>query len=86
MLECSHPQAQKIARHLERKEAAAAGAGGGGGDGGPYAPATAATAPVSKFVWAKKIEKDLEHGGTVKDYTARAERQREIERCVLLRR
>lgn len=74
-------QAKKIARHLESKDAGAAAAAAPAETMGPYTAApTATAAPSTKFVWTKKIENDLTHGGSIKDYTARAEREKQEER------
>ncbi len=35
-----------------------------------------------RFVWAKKVEKDLQEGKSVKEFTAKAEQHKHIERMV----
>ena len=37
---------------------------------------------TQRFVWGKKIEKQLQEGADVRDLTARAERERQVERLV----
>lgn len=64
------PQAQKVASKLKRDAAP-------GND-------NAADTPTGKFVWHKKIEKQILDGAKVKDLTVKAERQRHLERQVRL--
>lgn len=62
------PQAQKVASQLKRD-------GAPGDDDAPDAGA-------GKFVWHKKIEKQILDGAKVKDLTIEAERKRHRERQV----
>ena len=66
MLFCAHPQAKEISDHLKKKSAGAAAEPGG----------------TAKFVWGKKIEKDIAEGASVKDFSKKAERVRQTRREV----
>lgn len=46
------------------------------------APPTRVLPDVCRFVWQKKIERDLQHGKSVKDFTMKAEQERHRERMV----
>lgn len=65
-------QAQKVASHLKRHAEPEED------DGDGLGPST------GKFVWHKKIEKQLLDGAKVQDLTVKAERQRQRERQVCM--
>ena len=69
------PQAKKVTRHLQRS---AAGGHGYTNAENPFGDANV----TQRFVWGKKIEKQLQEGADVRDLTARAERERQVERLV----
>ena len=69
------PQAKKVTRHLQKS---AAGGHGYTNAENPFGDANV----TQRFVWGKKIEKQLQEGADVRDLTARAERERQVERLV----
>ena len=70
------PQAKKVTRHLQ-KSAAATGHGYTNAEN-PFGDANV----TQRFVWGKKIEKQLQEGADVRDLTAKAEKERQLERLV----
>lgn len=40
------------------------------------------SAAPSKFVWVKKVERDLQQGKSVKEFTAHAQHEKHLERMV----
>lgn len=62
------PQAKKVAQHMQKHSAGADDADAPLGGG--------------RFVWTKKIEKDLASGVDVREFSKKAEHQRAIERQV----
>jgi hypothetical protein len=68
-------QAKKVTKHLQKH----ATTGHGYVDTeNPFNDANLS----ERFVWGKKIEKQLREGADVRELTARAERERQLERLV----
>ncbi len=68
-------QAKKVMKNLEK--------GGAEGHGYTDAENPFGDAKVSeRFVWGKKIEKQMQEGADVRDLTSKAERKRQEERLV----
>ena len=70
-----HLQAKKVTKHLQK--AAATGHGYTNAEN-PFGDANV----TQRFVWGKKIEKQLHEGADVRELTAKAERERQVERLV----
>jgi hypothetical protein len=68
-------QAKKVTKHLQK--AAATGHGYTNSEN-PFGDANV----TQRFVWGKKIEKQLQEGADVRELTAKAERERQLERLV----
>ena len=74
-LSCLLTQAKKVTKHLQK----AAGTGHGyTNTENPFGDANL----TQRFVWGKKIEKQIHEGADVRDLTAKAERERQLERLV----
>lgn len=74
-------QAAKVAKHL-KKHADGATGHGYTDEANRFNDANV----TERFVWGKKIEKQLREGADVRDLTSKAERQRQEERLVRPRR
>lgn len=73
---CGNPlQAKKVTKHLQK--AAASGHGYTNAEN-PFGDANV----TQRFVWGKKIEKQIQEGADVRELTAKAERERQLERLV----
>ncbi len=73
----SYSQAEKISRHLKKHNNSGHGYNN---EENPFGDSNLG----SSFVWGKKIEKQLHEGADVRDLTAKAERQRQVDRTVCL--
>ena len=69
-------QAKKVASHLKKHS----GGHGYTDQDNPFGDSNV----TERFVWGKKLEKQIQSGVDVKDLTARAEKRRQEERLVLL--
>jgi hypothetical protein len=68
-------QAKKVTKHLKKHSTT--------GHGYAEAENPFGDANLSdRFVWGKKIEKQLREGADVRELTAKAERERQLERLV----
>jgi hypothetical protein len=66
-------QAHKVASHLRKQKVAAPV---------DFNTETPLDATGQRFVWTKKIEKDIMHGVSVSEFSSRAEKRRQEERQV----
>jgi hypothetical protein len=69
------PQAKKVAQHLKKHKMTGTGYTN---DDNPFGDANL----TERFVWGKKIEKEISSGRDVREMTARAEAKRQAERLV----
>lgn len=69
-------QAKKVASHLKKHS----GGHGYTDQDNPFGDSNV----TERFVWGKKLEKQIQSGVDVKDLTARAEKRRQEERLVTL--
>jgi hypothetical protein len=70
-----HPQARKVAKQLKKEKGSVAGYTD---EENPFGDTTLS----EKFVWSKKLEKQIQDGADVRHFGAQAEALRQDERLV----
>lgn len=75
VLALAHLQAKKVAQHLKKHKVTGTGYSN---EDNPFGD----TNLTERFVWGKKIEKEIAGGRDVRDMTAKAEMKRQAERLV----